>query len=288
MAGTKSEGTEPPSGGLSRREFVVGAGGAVAACTLLPVAGCKPAEQPSSRPHGTLPAASPSEPRTFLERYRAKWTWNHVARGTHFNNCAYQTNCAFNLFVKDGRVVREEQVAAYPQTNPNVPDLNPRGCQKGCAFSSFTYSKPRLTRPLRRKGERGAGEFEVVSWDEALTGIADKVIDAISEDGPETVVMDLGTNIEGMTTFLSCLRLGDALDCVMLDMNAEIGDHQPGAAVTYGEIKNGRSTDDFFYSDLILMWGGNPLYTQIPNFHILTEARYRGATIVAGNLRSRP
>ena len=55
--------------------------------------------------------------------------------------------------VKDGQVVREEQVAAYPQTNPDVPDLNPRGCQKGCAFSSFMYSEPRLTRPLRRKGE---------------------------------------------------------------------------------------------------------------------------------------
>ena len=66
-------------------------------------------------------------------------------RGTHFNNCAYQTNCAFNVFVKDGRVVREEQIAAYPQTNQDVPDLNPRGCQKGCAYSSFMYSEPRLT-----------------------------------------------------------------------------------------------------------------------------------------------
>ena len=59
--------------------------------------------------------------------------------------------------MKDGCVVREEQIAAYPRTNQDVPDLNPRGCQKGCAFSSFMYSEPRLTRPLRRKGERGSG-----------------------------------------------------------------------------------------------------------------------------------
>ena len=34
------------------------------------------------------------------------------------------------------------------------------------------------------------------------------------------------------------------------------------------------------YSDLILIWGSNPLYTQIPNAHYLTEARYKGAQIV--------
>jgi DMSO reductase family type II enzyme molybdopterin subunit len=281
MAQAKDDGATSSSDGLSRREFVVAAGGTVAVCTLLPLAGCEPLEPGSSPPPGPLPGAPLDEPRDFLARYRTKWSWDRVVRGTHFNNCAYQTNCAFNIFVKDGRVVREEQVAAYPQTNDQVPDLNPRGCQKGCAYSSLMYSEPRLTRPLRRKGERGAGAWEEVSWDEALTDIADKLIDAIAEDGPESVVMDLGTNITGMTTFLSCLRLADALDCPILDMNAEIGDHQPGAAVTYGEVTGGRSSDDFFYSDLILIWGGNPAYTHIPNFHVLTEARYRGAKLVA-------
>ena len=150
MAEAKSGGAEPSSGGLSRRDFVVGAGGTVAACTLLPLVGCEPADPKSSPSPEPIPAASPSEPQDCLSRYRGMWSWDHVARGTHFNNCAYQTNCAFNLFVKDGRVVREEQVAAYPRTNQDVPDLNPRGCQKGCAFSSFMYSEPRLTRPLRR------------------------------------------------------------------------------------------------------------------------------------------
>jgi DMSO reductase family type II enzyme molybdopterin subunit len=281
MAEAKPDRTDASSEGFSRREFVVAAGGTVAACTMLPLIGCEPGARQSSPPPGPIPAGSPTEPQDFFARYRAKWSWDHVVRGTHFNNCAYQTNCAFNVFVKDGHVVREEQIADYPQTNQDVPDLNPRGCQKGCAYSSFMYSEPRLTRPLRRKGERGSGAWEEVSWDEALTDIADKLIDAITEDGPESVVMDLGTNIEGMTTFLSCLRLADALDCVMLDMNAEIGDHQPGAAVTYGEMTIGRSTDDFFYSDLILIWGGNPIYTHIPNFHMLTEARYRGAQLVS-------
>jgi DMSO reductase family type II enzyme molybdopterin subunit len=114
-----------------------------------------------------------------------------------------------------------------------------------------------------------------------LTDIADKLIDAITEDGPDTVVVDAGTNIIGQTAFASLFRFGDALDSVLLDMNCEIGDDQQGAAVTFGEVDCGRSGDDFFHSDLILIWSGNPVYTQIPNFHFVTEARYHGATIVS-------
>jgi DMSO reductase family type II enzyme molybdopterin subunit len=143
------------------------------------------------------------------------------------------------------------------------------------------YSAPRLTRPLKRKGERGSGAWDEVSWDEALTDIADRLIDAITEDGPDTVVIDAGTNIIGQTTFASLFRFGDVLDSVLLDMNCEIGDDQQGAAVTYGEVDCGRSGDDFFHSDLILIWSGNPAYTQMPNYHFLTEARYKGAKIVS-------
>ena len=72
-----------------------------------------------------------------------------------------------------------------------------------------------------------------------------------------------------------------ALDNVLLDMNTEIGDGHRGAGETFGKIVAERSADDYFHSDLILVWGCNPLYTQIPNAHFLTEARYNGARIVA-------
>ncbi|MBW2233234.1 MAG: molybdopterin-dependent oxidoreductase, partial [Deltaproteobacteria bacterium] len=62
--------------------------------------------------------------------------------------------------------------------------------------------------------------------------------------------------------------------------NADIGDHHPGAAVTLGKICFASSADDLFYSDLILIWGGNPVYTQIPNAHFINEARYKGAEVV--------
>jgi anaerobic selenocysteine-containing dehydrogenase len=67
----------------------------------------------------------------------------------------------------------------------------------------------------------------------------------------------------------------------MLEANTEIGDHYPGATVTTGKICFLGSADDLLYSDLILIWGGNPVYTQIPNAHFVLEARYHGARVVA-------
>src|SRR4030042_5881610 len=62
--------------------------------------------------------------------YRQKWRWDKGVKGTPLINCWYQRSCAFNLYVKDGVVLREEKSGEYPQTNAAVPDFNPRGCEK--------------------------------------------------------------------------------------------------------------------------------------------------------------
>ena len=60
------------------------------------------------------------------------WDWDRVVKSSHLTNCWYQRACNFNLYVKDGVVLREEQVGNYPPPNdPEAPDPNPRGCQKG-------------------------------------------------------------------------------------------------------------------------------------------------------------
>jgi len=40
---------------------------------------------------------------------RTPWRWDKVVKSSHLTNCAYQQACNFNLYVKDGVVVREEQ-----------------------------------------------------------------------------------------------------------------------------------------------------------------------------------
>src|SRR5215469_10359818 len=91
--------------------------------------------------------------------YRQQWKWDKVARTTHFVNCWYQAHCAWNVYVKDGIVWREEQVGDYPQTHAGVPDYNPRGCQKGACYSHKMYDASRLKYPLKRAGERGQAKW---------------------------------------------------------------------------------------------------------------------------------
>ena len=126
--------------------------------------------------------------RDWEDLYRREYSWDKIGKAAHCINCV--GNCAFDVYVKDGIVIREEQLAKYPQINPNVPDANPRGCQKGAIHSAAMYEADRLRYPLKRTGERGEGKWQRVSWDEITEEIADKIIDRF--DG---VLTDIGFSI---------------------------------------------------------------------------------------------
>jgi DMSO reductase family type II enzyme molybdopterin subunit len=63
-------------------------------------------------------------------------------------------------------------------------------------------------------------------------------------------------------------------------VTADNGDDHQGIAVTLGKVIVGDSADNWFYSNMILIWGGNPIYTNIPNYHFIAEARYNGTKVV--------
>ncbi|MFI5394209.1 MAG: molybdopterin-dependent oxidoreductase [Candidatus Binatia bacterium] len=262
---------------LTRRNFLRSAGAASLLLSLdrLTFAQLGPA--------ATAPSAPPELPnyRGWEDVFRNKWTWDKVVRSSHFVNCWYQAHCAWDVFVKDGVVWREEQAADYPAVRADTPDFNPRGCQKGGCYSARMYDPTRVKYPLKRVGERGSGKWERLSWDQALNEIADQMIDTITQEGTDRIVWSLGPLYTFGTFSAGQMRLNLLLDSSGLDMNTEIGDGHPGAAVTFGKIVAERSLDDYFFSDMILIWGCNPLYTQIPNAHFFTEARYKGAQIIA-------
>ncbi len=260
---------------VSRRSFLK-AGAAATATLAMP--------NFIARGGGSLEALAASKPPEFtswLDIMRQQWTWDKTVRGTHMINCWYQAHCAFDVYVKDGLVFREEQAAEYQQLRPELPDMNPRGCQKGCTFSHRMYEPNRILHPLKRAGERGAGNWQQVSWDEALDGIADAWLDVLEEGQTDQVVWDLGANINVGAANAGQGRLAQLTHSICLDSNSSNGDGHRGAYETFGNIYIERSIEDYFYSDLILIWGSNPLFTSIPNAHFFTEARYNGTEIIA-------
>src|SRR6516225_3772547 len=179
--------TEPRP--ITRRGFLglVGSG----AATLLAGCGGSPA------PYAAVPddegAFDPLDfypYRGWESLYRDQFTWDKVVRSTHSANCT--GSCSWMVYVKDGVMIREEQASDYPRINNDLPDYNPRGCQKGACFVEYVYGAQRLKYPLIRKGlragkpvDRGSGQWERVSWDEALEFIAGKLLDNIYQHGPD-------------------------------------------------------------------------------------------------------
>jgi anaerobic selenocysteine-containing dehydrogenase len=250
---------------VSRRDFMKTGG----ACGLL--AGLPDELLARIRDPGDPLAAYPyREWEDFYRRELAETRGNAQGYAFHCSNC--QGNCAFRVYAKDGVVTREEQLAEYPQLNPNLPDPNPRGCNKGTIHSQAMHEKDRLLHPLKRIGARGAGKWQRVSWDEALGDIAEKLVDTLVKDGPGAIMVYAGTGIVSQGKRAGPLRLGSLLGAQRLYPSSAVGDMFTGASLAYGIPNVGTSLDAWFEIVVDQNWSAD---------HAIPDRRY-----IAGVLSS--
>ena len=212
--------------------------------------------------------------------YRDIWKWDKVTWGTHTNACV-PNGCSFRVYTKNGMVWREEQAMRNDASNPDYPDYNPLGCQKGCSFHANLYSEARVTHPLKRVGPRGGGEWQRVSWDEALTEIAESIVDGIEEFGPDSFITDGAHFNAGAVGFGALYRFNHILGGVTPDWNVMNGDIYTGLHQTLGKMSLGYSADSLLDAELIIMAGTNWSYTNTPLYHFITEAKYNGSEFVS-------
>ncbi len=211
--------------------------------------------------------------------YRGEYTGTVGGYAAHCVNC--QGNCAFEIRVQDGIVLREEQIARYPQVVPDIPDANPRGCQKGAVHSTSMYESDRLRYPMKRVGARGEGRWQRLSWEQAATEIADKIIDIYEAFGPGNLMSHVGTGVSSNGKLAAGYRFASLLGGILEDGMTNVGDLNTGVHLAYGDPLQGWTTDGWFEADYIMMTMINPAVTRMPDAHFLTEARYRGARIVS-------
>ncbi|SLN55276.1 molybdopterin oxidoreductase family protein [Pseudooctadecabacter jejudonensis] len=92
--------------------------------------------------------------------------------------------CGINVHMKDGKV-------AYIEGNKDHPVNQGVLCAKGSAGIMQVNAPSRLKAPLKRVGPRGSGEFEEISWEEALT-IATDWLKPVREKHPEKLAFFTG------------------------------------------------------------------------------------------------
>src|SRR5437879_12589019 len=93
-----------------------------------------------------------------------------VVTSTCGHNCGGR--CVVNAHVRDERIVK---ISTDPRTwTPEMPPLH--ACVRGFGQMERVNHPDRLRHPLRRTGPRGAGEFERISWEEALDEVAHQML----------------------------------------------------------------------------------------------------------------
>ncbi|WP_029134803.1 chlorate reductase subunit alpha [Sedimenticola selenatireducens] len=255
--------------GIGRRKFLQMSGTALATLAVPPSVLAFSKIQPVDDPLKSYPY------RGWEDLYRKEWTWDSTGFITHSIGCV--AGCAWKVYVKNGIPMRDEQVSEYPQL-PGLPDMNPRGCQKGAVYCSWSKQPDHLKWPLKRVGERGSRKWKRISWDEAFTEIADKIIDTTLKQGPGNIVIPKRPfSVVGNTAYT---RMANLLGAIKPDVSSMTGDLYPGMQTVRNPARTVSTFDDWFTSDLILMWHKNPIVTRIPDAHFLTEARYNGARLV--------
>jgi len=265
--------------GFSRRRFLKWTGAAVAAGA----ATASGIVLFHFRPHDvTNPDPSPrttAKLGSWEDLYRQRWTWDDVKKGSHgWANC--RSACEWDLYIKNGIVVREEQSATYTQSEAAVPDFNPRGCQKGACYTEVMYGPSRVTTPMKRVGPRGEGKWQQISWEQAIAEIAEQIVDVAQQYGTDSIYQDLGPNYDSGATTVGRFRFQMKAGGVFADNWASIGDLNLGALLTLGVAHVGGSSDEWFLSDFLVVWMMNPSVTQMADAHFLYEARYNGAELV--------
>ncbi len=164
--------------------------------------------------------------------------------------------------------------------HPDHPVTLGRLCGKVDRYLERVYHPDRLTTPLKRVGPKGSGQFEPVSWDEALPEIARRLSAVIDEHGPEAVLpySYAGTmgllQGEGMAQrFFNRMGASRLARTICSEAGFEGYLYSIGAA-------EGTETEAFAQAKLILIWGSNTLTSNLHLWPFVQEARRSGARVV--------
>ena len=183
--------------------------------------------------------------------------------------------CSWDVTVKNGRAVDLHGARDHPFTQGNL-------CVKVNRYLEHTQAPDRLLHPMRRVGRKGAGDFERITWDEALDEIGTRLKDVIAKRGGEAIWPCFGTGHMGFLQGMwgSGFRLWNALGTSRHRVTICSVAGMAGAAMTQGQPV-GMDPEDLNKSKLIIMWGYNPLSTGNHAWRFISEARRNGAYLVA-------
>ena len=180
--------------------------------------------------------------------------------------------CALLTTVENGVATKVSGNPAHPQTAGVL-------CNKVSRYTERTYHPERLLTPLKRSGPKGSGQFTPVTWQAALTDIAQRLA-SIAERAPEAIVPYSYAGTMGLVQGESMsARFFHRLGASLLDRTICSSAGGEGLAQTLGG-KVGMRVEFFAESKLILIWGSNSIGSNLHFWRYAQQAKRDGAKLI--------
>lgn len=185
--------------------------------------------------------------------------------------CSQQ--CGHIAYLKEGEVVRLQGDRDHPRTGGFI-------CPKGAQAPQLHYSPDRIHRPLKRIGARGSGEWEPISWEQALDEIAAKLMRLAADHGPESIAHSCGTT-RGSDAGIGkrFMNLLGSPNMVAQDKIC-VGPTAMGEYLTYGFGPTHASSPVPGVTETLVLWGRRPTQSARPAWRVMEKAFAEGTRLI--------
>ncbi|MBP2001866.1 anaerobic selenocysteine-containing dehydrogenase [Paenibacillus shirakamiensis] len=181
--------------------------------------------------------------------------------------------CGLLLYKEEGKIVKVTGNPEHPVTQGAI-------CNKVRNMTERVYHPERVLYPLRRVGAKGEGNFERISWEEAVQEIASRFKDLIAAYGSESILPysfygNMGIlSVDGMDR-----RFFNKLGSSILQQGICNAAGSSGFKYTMG-FGGGTVPEDAAHAELFIVWGGNIVSTSMHMVPLIEKARKRGAKLI--------
>src|SRR6188472_1033612 len=190
-------------------------------------------------------------------------------------------SCSLDVTVQDGRITVIDGSTLNPVTEGYI-------CAKVRRFPERVYGADRLLYPAVRKGPKGLASFQRVTWEEALSTIADRLTDVRERCGGEAILpYSYGGSNGLLTQDTSDATLFRRLGASRLARTVCAAPTGAANEALYGKMPS-ITYEDYPESRLIILWGANPSTSGIHLVSHVREAQRRGATLIVIDPRTTP
>ena len=185
------------------------------------------------------------------------------------------STCGLEVEVIDGRTIGRMRGSADHSYTAGVI------CAKVARYAERIYHPDRLTRPLLRTGPKGSRQFRTIGWDEALERTTDAFLAAERRHGSEAVWPYYYAGTMGYVMRDGINRLRHAKRYSGQYSTICVTPAWTGFIAGTGKL-HGPDPREMGRSDCVVIWGTNPVHTQVNVMtHALRARKERGAKIVS-------